>query len=107
MAKLHQQAAGTENHQGFLHRFCQNNGFPTHLDSGFYPVYRPVGQSVVRHMMVNVSAARRELVHVRSSETSTIINSKHESCSQGVYLGFFLIQPHMHIISPISIIRIH
>ena len=60
MAKLHQRAAGTENHQGFLHRFCQNNGFPAHLRSGFYPVYRPVGQSVVRHMMVNVSAARRE-----------------------------------------------
>ena len=47
------------------------------------------------------------LVHVRSSETSTIINSKHESCSQGVYLGFFLIHTHTHIISPISPIRIH
>ena len=33
---------------------------PTHLHSGSYPVYRPVGQSVVRHMMVNVSDARRE-----------------------------------------------
>ncbi len=60
MAKLHQRAAGIENHQGFLHRFCQNNGFPAHLHSGFYSVYRPVGQCVVRHMMVNVSAARRE-----------------------------------------------
>ena len=29
MAKLHQRAAGTENHQGFLHRFCQNNGLQT------------------------------------------------------------------------------
>ena len=90
MAKLHQQAAGTENHQGFLHRFCQNNGFPAHLHSGFYPVYRPVEQSVVRHMMVNVSAARRELVHVRASETSTIINSKHESLPHRVFIKVFV-----------------
>ena len=32
----------------------------SHLHSGFYSVYRPVGQCVVRHMMVNDSNARRE-----------------------------------------------
>ena len=61
----------------------------THLHSGFYPVYRPVGQCVVRHMMVNVSAARRELVHVRASETSTIINSKHESLPHREFIFCF------------------
>ena len=40
--------------------YREANQRPTHLHSGFYPVYRPVGQSVVRHMMVNVSDARRE-----------------------------------------------
>ena len=66
---------------------------PTHLHSGSYPVYRPVGQSVVRHMMVNVSDARRELVHVRASETSTIINSKHESLPHREFIFCFCHKP--------------
>ena len=97
MAKLHQRAAGTENHQGFLHRFCQNNGFPTHLDSGFYSVYRPVGQSVVRHMMVNVSDARRESRSRKIIRDIPIINSKHESLPHRVFLfSYFLAHPHAH-----------
>ena len=39
--------------------YSTNHIAPT-LHSGFISVYRPVGQSVVRHMMVNVSNARRE-----------------------------------------------
>ena len=46
-------------------------------------------------MMVNVSDARRELVHVRASETSTIINSKHESLPTGC-LSRFLSYTHPH-----------
>ena len=61
------------------------------------PVYRPVGQCVVRHMMVNVSDARRELVHVRASETFTIINSKHESLPTGSFYRFL---SHTHILDP-------
>ena len=57
-------------------------------------------------MMVNVSDARRELVHVRASETSAIINSKHESLPHRVFIKVF-VSPHTHIISPISPIRIH
>ena len=48
-------------------------------------------------MMVNVSDARRELVHVRASETSTIINSKHESLPTGCLYRFLShTHPHAH-----------
>ena len=48
------------------HQPHQSNPYSIHsiitntLHSGFYSVYRPVGQSVVRHLMVNVSDAHRE-----------------------------------------------
>ena len=72
---------------------------PTFHPSGqrFLSCLSPCGQSVVRHMMVNVSDARRELVHVRASETSTIINSKNESLPTGCLYRFLShTHPHAH-----------
>ena len=66
----------------------------SHLDSGFYPVYRPVEQSVVWHMMVNVSDARRE-----SRSRKSIRDIHHhkleawEFAPQGVFIQLFSCTP--------------
>ena len=47
MAKLHQRAAGTENHQGFLHRFCQNNGLQTSRGIEKNRIKTPVASTLI------------------------------------------------------------
>ena len=59
-------------------------------------VYRHVGQSVAKHLMEVVSAWRRELVHVRTAETTSINDSKHESYPTGSFYSVFVLTSNKH-----------